>query len=271
MHIENVVIIIPTYNEAQIIEETLFQLFQATAHITDKYIQVLVFDSASQDNTQEIVRSLQASNPRLYLQTEPQKSGLGSAYMQAMRFALNEMAADIIVEFDADLSHQPQYIAPMLEKMNHHDVVIGSRYVPGGSIPADWGWNRKALSILGNYIARCFLGKKYRDYTSGFRMTRHTLLRHSLPEFFLSAQYGYKLQLFWLLHKNNARIFEYPITFIDRMKGQSKIPTNSIFDSLRVLFLLRFYDLIRPQKKPSESEVLPPLYEDIAENPLERL
>ena len=240
MIIEKVVIIIPTYNEASVIEETLFQVFQATASITTMDVHVLVFDSNSTDNTQQLVASLQTANKQLHLQTEPKKSGLGSAYLQAMRYALTTLSADIVMEFDADLSHQPQYIAPMLEKMTTHDVVVGSRYVPGGSIPNQWGWNRKLLSVLGNYVARFILTSKYKDFTSGFRATHRRALEKALPEKFLSNQYAYKIQLLWLLHQNKARICEHPIAFIDRQKGISKLPANSILDSLRVLFSLRF-------------------------------
>ena len=240
MNLEKVVIIIPTYNEAAGIEDTLVAVFNATASIPTVDLQVLVFDSASTDATQTIVKKLQKSYPQLHLKTEAKKSGLGSAYLQAMRYALNEMLADIVFECDADLSHKPEYIAPMLEQIKTCDVVLGSRYVKGGSIPKDWGWHRKALSILGNVVARFVLTRQYKDFTSGFRATRRDVLLKVLPTQFLSSQYAYKLELLWLLHRNKAVIVEYPIEFIDREKGFSKLPANSIFDSLRVVLLLRF-------------------------------
>jgi dolichol-phosphate mannosyltransferase len=206
---------------------------------------VLVFDSASTDNTQDIVKSLQSSNDHLHLKTEAQKSGLGSAYMQAMRYALTDMAADIVFEFDADLSHGPEYIGPMLEKIKSCDVVVGSRYIKGGSIPADWGWHRKLLSALGNYVARAVLTPVYHDFTSGFRATRKKALEQALPKQFLSNHYAYKLELLWLLHQHKASICEYPIAFIDREKGVSKLPANSVFDSLRVVLTLRYFTLKR--------------------------
>lgn len=242
---EKVVIIIPTYNEALVIEETLLRVFQATAHISSMSIHILVFDSSSTDHTQQLVRAMQTRYPHLHLKTELKKSGLGSAYLQAMRFALTEMSADIVMEFDADLSHQPKYIAPMLEKLATHDVVVGSRYIRGGSIPANWGWHRKLISVLGNYVARLILTPKYKDFTSGFRATRHQALAKALPVKFLSDCYAYKLQLLWLLHKNKAKICEYPIAFVDREQGYSKLPANSIMESLQVLFAIRFNGLKR--------------------------
>lgn len=239
MSIQNVVIVIPTYNEEAVIEDTLTQVFETTKAIPNMDIHVLVFDSASTDKTKACVIALQAKYPRLHLQEEPKKTGLGSAYLQAMRYALDKLHADIVIEFDADLSHQPIYIEPMLRAIETHDVVVGSRYVKGGSIPSHWGWHRKLLSVSGNYLARLVLTSHYKDFTSGFRATRRVALIKALPAAFLSNHYAYKLELFWSLHKNKARIHEYPIVFVDREKGQSKLPANSIFDSLRVLFHLR--------------------------------
>lgn len=245
MIIEKVVIIIPTYNEAAVIEDTLTAIFEETQSIAHADIHVLVFDSASIDDTQRIVTNLQLVNDNLHLKTEVKKSGLGSAYLQAMHYALTELSADIVFEFDADLSHKPEYIAPILEKIKTCDVVVGSRYTKGGSIPSNWGWHRKFLSVLGNYVARAVLTTAYKDFTSGFRATRRHALQTALPDKFLSKQYAYKLHLLWLLHKNKAIICEYPIEFVDREKGLSKLPANSVFDSLRVIFTLRFFELKR--------------------------
>lgn len=242
---EKVVVIIPTYNEGLVIKNTITQVFAVVDSIADYEVHVLIFDSASTDNTQAVIKDLQVHYTQLHLQTEHKKSGLGSAYLQAMRYAITTLQADVIFEFDADLSHQPKYIAPMLEQIKRCDVVVGSRYVTGGSIPQDWGFHRKLFSILGNYIARTVLTLKYKDFTSGFRATRSQILKKILPKAFLSNQFAYKLQLLWLLHKGGAEISEYPIEFIDREKGESKLPTNSILDSLRVIFTLRYYELQR--------------------------
>ena len=244
---QKVVIIIPTYNEALMIKETLLQVFNATQTIIDCDPHVLVFDSASTDETQSQVKSLQTQYTNLHLYTEQKKTGLGSAYLKAMRIAMAQLSADVVIEFDADLSHQPHYLAPILNLIKTHDVVIGSRYVPGGSIPQNWALHRKMLSILGNLVSRCILTPRYKDFTSGFRATRTSALKAALPELFLSNQYAYKIELLWALHLNKARIIEFPIEFIDRTSGESKLPTNSILDSLRILITLRarhLYQLI---------------------------
>lgn len=235
-----VVIIIPTYNESQMVEETINQVFKSVQD-SDKYeVHLLIFDSASQDETPIIVARLQKIYSRLHLQTEPQKSGLGSAYYIAMVYAMNELDADIVVEFDADLSHQPKYLIPMLEKMEHYDVVMGSRYTKGGRVPSNWGWYRKLLSKLGSYTGRLFLAREIKDFTSGFRATRTTILRKILPKQFISPNFAYKLELLYLLHLNKAQLYEMPIDFIDRYKGKSKMGPLQIVDSLKVVFQLRW-------------------------------
>lgn len=242
---EKVVIIIPTHNEAPVIKTTVEQVFASVASLNQYDIHVLIFDSASTDDTKGIVASLQEKYPQLHLQNESIKSGLGSAYLQAMNYALKTLHADIIFEFDADLSHQPKYIAPILEKLQSADCVLGSRYVKGGSIPSNWEFHRKLFSILGNIVARVTLTPKYKDFTSGFRATRKQQLLQVLPNHFLTNHYAYKMQLLWLLHKNKAKILEHPIDFIDRNEGFSKLPKNSIFDSLRVVFKLRYFEISR--------------------------
>ncbi len=243
---ETIVIIIPTYNEGLVIQETIHQVMSIVGELRDYQVSILIFDSASTDDTQDKVRALQVIyHERLFLQTELQKTGLGAAYLQAMQFAFHTLMADIIVEFDADLSHQPKYLPLLFEALQENDVAIGSRYVRGGRIPRNWGVHRKFLSVLGNYVARVILSFKYKDFTSGFRATRRHILIDVLPTHFLSNHYAYKLHLLWILHQNKAKICEVPIHFIDREKGVSKLPANSIMDSLRVIGTLRFAEMRR--------------------------
>jgi dolichol-phosphate mannosyltransferase len=236
---EKVIIIIPSYNEEENIANTLNAILMETESLEDFNVEILVFDSQSTDNTANIVRTF-TNKGRVHFVEEPQKSGLGSAYLQAMRYAIDTLFADIVFEFDADGSHQPKYIPPMLQLLKNHDVVVGSRYIAGGGIPHDWRFYRKFLSMIGNWIARLFLTNRYKDLTSGFRATRTNILKKILPEKFLTVHYAYKLHLYWLLIEARAKIIEFPIVFLERTKGNSKLPKNSISDTLRVLFTLRF-------------------------------
>lgn len=238
---KQVTIIIPTYNEALNIQQCIQRIRQHTAPCHDYHINILVFDSASTDNTAYIVKSLQTTDPSLYLFQEKKKSGLGSAYKQAMQYTIDHFNPDYIFEYDADGSHHPKYLSPMLMRLqNGADAVIGSRYTSGGSIPSHWPWHRKLLSYGGNLIARLILKNRYKDYTSGFRGTRTQLLQQIDLPGLLSNGYAYKLHLFWALDKLGANIEEHPIQFTDRQLGVSKLPSNSIKDSLRVLFILRY-------------------------------
>jgi dolichol-phosphate mannosyltransferase len=245
---EKVIIVIPTYNEAKVITQTITELEKTFAAIdAAQYdMHILIFDSNSPDNTAQIVKQLQSQYQNLHLATEKQKSGLGSAYIKAITYAIDKLNADIVFEFDADGSHQPKYLKPMMDEFTKGaDVVVGSRYVKGGTMPKDWSLDRKILSYGGNLISRLFLTRKYKDFTSGFRGTRTTFLKKIPYQKLLSKNYAYKLHLFWLLHKAKAKIIEYPIEFIDREIGYSKFPKNNVYESLKVVILLRFFELKR--------------------------
>ncbi|NNM58581.1 MAG: polyprenol monophosphomannose synthase [Legionellales bacterium] len=238
---EKLIIIIPTYDEEAMIAVTIQALQENIAKINGFDISILVFDSHSRDNTVNIIKQLQQHYSNLYLQTEAEKSGLGSAYIQAMQYAMTELKADVVIEYDADGSHQPHYLAPMLALLNEgYDVVLASRYLKDGGLPDNWNWYRKGLSIAGNWVARLFLTTKYTDFTSGFRITRTSCLKKIDLTQLLSKEYAYKIHLLWGLHQQEANIVEYPIIFVDRLKGYSKFPRNNILDSLRVVIILRW-------------------------------
>ncbi len=238
-----VVIIIPTYNEKINIGNTIDGLEKAFKEIDQKHkMQILVIDDSSPDGTQDIVKQKKAKYKNVVLLPNKVKAGLGAAYIKAMKYAMDKLKADVVFEYDADGSHQPKYIPGMVKTLEEKaDVVVGSRYVPGGSMPDDWGIHRKLISYFGNLIARSVLWAwQYTDMTSGFRGTKTKFLKKIDLEKLLSKQFAYKIHLYYALHKLKANIFEYPIAFIDRSKGKSKFPKNNIKDSLRVVFTLRF-------------------------------
>lgn len=240
----NTTIIIPTHNEAESIEITIKKLTMVFTTIPDFNMSILVFDSQSSDNTVNKVKALQQQQPNIHLVTENQKSGLGSAYIQGMTYAIQVLHAHLIFEFDADGSHQPKHIPQMLNMITAgNDVVVGSRYVKGGSICVNWPWYRRWLSRGGNWIARLLLTSRYKDFTSGFRVTKVSFLKKINLNGLLSKQYAYKIHLFWELHKVGANIAEYPIAFIDRTKGKSKLPKNNAIESLYLVIRLRCREL----------------------------
>lgn len=235
-----IVIIIPTYNEEGHIKNTLSLLQTMISEVPEHEFQILIFDSNSTDDTVSIIKTLQTQFDNILLIGEEKKSGLGSAYIKAMQYVIDHLDADIVFEFDADGSHQPQYIPVMLNEFaKGADVVMGSRYVPGGKVDAEWAWHRHLISRLGNWVARFFLTWKYKDLTTGYRGTRVSYLKKVPLTKLLSKNYAYKIHLFWELYRLGATISEVPITFIDRQHGVSKFPRNNILDSLRVVITLR--------------------------------
>ena len=235
------IIIIPTYNESKNIASILDQLESVFLKIDNYEMGILIYDSNSPDKTADIVKEYQKKFSNIYLQTEEKKSGLGNAYIHAMTYACEILQADIVFEFDADGSHRPEYLPSMMEKFTQGaDVVLGSRYVKGGSIPKDWAFHRKFFSIFGNIISRLILSYKIKDYTTGFRGTRTHFLKQIDLEHLKSKSYAYKIHLLWQLHLLNAKIVEFPIAFIDRTEGVSKLPKNNAIESLYLIFYLRF-------------------------------
>jgi len=237
-----VVIIIPTYNEKANIANTIDGLEEQFKKIKNHQMRILVIDDSSPDGTAQIVKKKAKHYGNIVLLPNKVKKGLGAAYIKAMKYAMAKLKADAVFEYDADGSHQPKYIPGMVETLaKQADVVVGSRYVPGGSMPDDWGIHRKLISYFGNFIARSVLWAwQYKDMTSGFRGSKAKFLKQIDLDSLLSKQFAYKIHLYYALHKLGAKVVEYPIDFIDRSKGKSKFPRNNIIDSLRVVFTLRF-------------------------------
>ncbi|MFC1711813.1 glycosyltransferase [Patescibacteria group bacterium] len=239
------IIIIPTYNEKENIGALIESLQEVFPKVPKEYeMGILVVDDTSPDGTADLVRNKMKKYKNLHLFVNAEKKGLGAAYIKGMQYAMEKLSADLVFEFDADGSHQPKYIPGMLEEISKGaDAVVGSRYVPGGSMPDDWGIDRKVISFFGNFIARSVLFTfQYKDMTSGFRVSKTSFLKRIDLDNLLSKQFAYKLHVYYALHKLKAKIVEFPIDFIDRAKGKTKFPKNNIIDSLRVVFTLRFQE-----------------------------
>lgn len=240
-----IVITIPTYNEKENIGKTIDNLEAVFDKIPQKHqLTILVIDDNSPDGTAEVVREKGRKFGNVTLLPNRAKAGLGAAYIKAFRYAMVKLNAEAVFEYDADGSHQPQYLPGMINELNKGaDVVVGSRYVPGGSMPDNWGIHRKLISYFGNFIARSVLWAwQYKDMTSGFRVTKTSFLKQVDLDNLLSKQFAYKIHLYYALHKLGAKIVEFPIDFIDRSVGKSKFPRNNIIDSLRVVFTLRWQE-----------------------------
>jgi len=235
-----VVIIVPTYNEAENIIP-LVEALRIQALSISQEMHVLVVDDNSPDGTGQLVQQEMQQDTRLHL-LSGEKAGLGAAYVRGMQHAMDKLEADIVFEMDADFSHKPADVPRLLAEIEAGaDFVIGSRYVPGGSIPEGWALHRRLNSRFGNILTRYLVGlKSIHDCTAGFRAIRTSLLRKTgLAD--LGVQ-GYAFQVA-LLHEailNKAIVKEIPVDFVDRTSGTSKLGLRDISEFIINAWWIRF-------------------------------
>ncbi len=239
-----IVVILPTYNEKVNIEKMLPVLEEKIfPQIKNHEMKILVVDDNSPDGTAEVVkRDMKKWNNIELLSGE--KKGLGAAYVRGMRYAMDRMKADAVMEFDSDFQHNPHDIPRIISAMDKGaDYVIGSRYVSGGSIPEDWGLDRKILSVFGSLFTQVvWLNFRIHDMTSGFKLTKTSYLKKVDLDHLLSYQFAYKMHILHEIIKSGAKVSEVPIAFLDREKGTSKISKKDQFDSLYVVVRLAIDD-----------------------------
>ena len=218
-------VVIPTYNEA----ENLPALVEALYALDLPDLRVLVVDDSSPDGTGRIAEELgerlrRGEEPFVRVLHRPQKQGLGRAYVAGMTRALDD-GADYVVQMDADFSHEPTEIPKMLEAIERTGagVVIGSRYVPGGSLDPDWTRARRLLSVWANLYARTILRMEVRDITAGFKLwRREALLAVDLARI-TSYGYAFQIEMNWEVRRRGYEIVEIPIYFRERREGASKM------------------------------------------------
>ena len=234
-----IVFIVPTYNEKGNIGKLISELEQQFKKINHD-MHILVVDDNSPDGTADIVRNIWQEFTNVNLITG-EKEGLGAAYIRGMNHCIDVLEADAIFEMDADFSHNPKDVPRMiaaLEKGN--DLVIGSRYVKGGSIPKEWGIIRKMISLFGNIVARFLAGiYKVRDCTAGFRAIRTDLLRKIDLSTIKAQGYAFQVSLLHRATTEGAQIIEIPVDFIDRTVGESKLGLSDIIEIILVAATIR--------------------------------
>lgn len=215
-------VVVPTYDEAENVVPLSSEVLAQ-----DPTLDVLVVDDASPDGTADLVEAQMLREPRLQLIRREGKLGLGTAYLAGFRHALDKGYARVIT-MDCDFSHPPRYLAGMLEASERYDLVIGSRYVPGGGI-ANWPMHRRALSAWANFYTRTLLRLPVHDCTAGFRCYRRRVLETVDPFAVEVSGYSFLEELVWRIHHYGFSIGEYPIIFEDRQRGTSKISRSEIF------------------------------------------
>ena len=216
-------VIVPTYNEADNLDELLRQLLALPTPIG-----AIVVDDNSPDGTGDMAEQWAAENPnRVHVIHRPAKLGLGTAYIAGFKKAIDDLGAERILTMDADFSHNPRYIPDMIALSRIKHVVIGSRYVPGGGT-RNCSRKRVFLSRGANFMARTLLGLKARDATAGFRLYRREVLQSIPLDEIFSSGYSFLVEMLFLCQRRGWQIGEIPIIFEDRRKGQTKISRQEI-------------------------------------------
>ncbi|MCL4421956.1 MAG: polyprenol monophosphomannose synthase [Actinobacteria bacterium] len=222
-------VVLPTYQEAANIDTVLRRLRAAVPDAT-----ILVVDDSSPDGTSQLAEKVGEELGQVEVLSRPGKAGLGTAYRAGFSWGL-ERGYEAFVEMDADLSHDPDAIPSLLAPLaSTYEVVVGSRYIPGGHIP-DWSWHRRLLSRAGNVYAAFVLGLPITDLTSGFRAYRASVLRRIDLGTVRADSYGFQIEMVNRAVMAGARVTEVPIRFVDRVEGESKMSLYTILEALALV------------------------------------
>lgn len=221
------VVLLPTYNERQNVITFIPELFTAVPDA-----RVVVIDDNSPDGTGAVIKELMSTYPGLSLLSREKKEGLGVAYKHGFRHVLSMPGVKHVVLMDADGSHDSAYLRALIEGCAEHDLVIGSRYVRGGSVEG-WEYWRYLLSRYGNVYAQLLTGLPIRDLTAGFYCMKKSLLEHLDLDALTSSGYAFQIDLkFHAIHERGARVREIPIHFKQRREGESKLSRHIISEGL---------------------------------------
>ena len=220
-------VVLPTYNEAATVAEVLRRIRASAPPSVD----VLVVDDASPDGTADLAQALADELGGIEVLRRPGKSGLGSAYREGFKLGLAQ-GYEALVEMDADLSHDPSVLGDLLSELEGGaDLVIGTRYMPGGKIP-DWPWHRRAISRAGNVYARSMLGLAARDATSGYRAYHRRALERINLTAVRADGYGFQIEMAYKVARAGGILAEVPIEFRDRTLGRSKMSFRIVVEAL---------------------------------------
>ena len=243
-------LVVPTYNEADNIEA----LVEAVRTVLPTSRRILIVDDSSPDGTGRIADRLAAEHDDVEVLHRPLKEGLGPAYLAGFRHAL-ERGAELVIQMDADFSHDPAFLPRFLDAARDADLVLGSRYVPGGGV-ADWGAMRRRVSRAGSWYARQTLGLEVRDLTGGFKCFRADVLRAiDLPSV-RSHGYAFQVELTYRALLRGFRVVELPIVFRDRERGTSKMSWRIAAEAAWLVPQLRrgVAHLREPIERPQDAE-----------------
>lgn len=238
-------VVLPTYNERENLASLVRRLLDLGLGLN-----ILVVDDDSPDGTGEIASALAKSEENVHLLRRTGKRGLGAAYLAGFEFAL-KAGAEVVVSMDCDFSHQPEALPEMIAGLNGSGCVVGSRYAPGGRIE-NWPLRRKLLSATANRFVRILFGMPIADCTSGYRVYRRSVVEDIIRESPRSQGYSFLVEVLQAAAKGPLPIVEYPICFVERKLGMSKMGTHEIIGGARSLISLRLKQIFTPRTSGAE-------------------
>jgi dolichol-phosphate mannosyltransferase len=227
------IVVIPTYNERGNIEK----IISAVLHVVPE-VHILIVDDNSPDGTAALVEAMMLSDTRIRLLKRAGKLGLGTAYCEGFQLAL-QWGYDLVLEMDADFSHNPEDIPRFLEELKTYDVVIGSRYSNGVNV-VNWPLRRLILSYGANLYTRIITGMPIKDATGGFKGFRAEILRKIDFSEIHSNGYAFQIEMNYRLWKAGAKMKEIPIVFIDRTSGTSKMSRSIVYEAVFLVWKMKF-------------------------------
>ena len=239
----------PAWNEEGNIKRMIDELLTKEFPTIDADMHLLVVGNNSKDKTDQIANDASKMSQQIHFMQQGEKSGLGWAYIEGMKYAINTLHADAILEMDADFQHPPRFIKPMVDAfLAGADYCIGSRYIKGGSIPKDWALSRKAVSFFGNLFIRVVLLKPgIHDLTTGFRLARvkGVLDKIDLNNLMEPTRFAYKVDLLYQCIKNSKKVVEVPLQFAPRTEEKSKFNPKEMIATFKVAIILGIKDKIK--------------------------
>ena len=230
------IIVTPTFNERKNIREVLSTLFRL-----DPQFHILVVDDNSPDGTADIVKELQGGYPNLHLLCRQEKGGLGSAYVAGFKHALKS-DYEVLVQMDADMSHDPKNVVSLVSELKKSDVAIGSRYISGVNV-VNWPIQRLIISYGANIYTRLLTGLPLKDSTGGFKAWRREVLEAINLDNVRSQGYSFQIEMSYRAWLKGFRITEIPIIFVDRTIGESKMTRSIMLEAMVMIPRLRLWKL----------------------------
>jgi len=232
-------VVVPAYNERANLEQLIPLVLGELAEI-----ELLVVDDGSPDGTGEYADSVAAEDPRVHVLHRPGKMGLGSAYVHAFKHILSTTDVDLVVQMDADFSHDPDVIPDLVRTAANHDVVVGSRYITGANV-VNWPLQRLFLSYFANVYTHIITGLPLRDSTGGFKCFHRKVLAEIDLDTIRSDGYSFQIEVNFRSWRKGFSIVEIPIVFVDRHSGTSKMSRRIVWEAMWLVWRLRLERILK--------------------------